>query len=209
MKRDAVYLKIEQNIKVSNKKVFLEDIAKMFSVDKNIVSDLNKIVVVVFKENKNQTYMFSILKIIELIYKEYPGIEIVNLGEKDFVVEYRIPKQKSQMFEYVKGAFVALTVFFGAMFSIMTFNTDVSVDHVFDNVYKLVLGHPRNDIGVLEIAYSIGLPIGIIVFFNHFSRFKIHDDPTPLQIEMRKYEEDVNKALIQDASRENKTIDAD
>jgi len=34
-------------------------------------------------------------------------------------------------------------------------------------------------------------------------------DPTPLQVEMRIYEEEVNKALIKEASREGNTIDVD
>ncbi len=208
MNREIVYLKIDQNIKVTNKKVHLEDIAKIYCVDTNLVDQLNHLEVYTLKKDKDTKYCYSILKIIELIQKEHPGVQIVNLGETDFVIEFRIEKKKSkQILEYVKAVFVTLTVFFGSMFSIMTFNTDVAVDKVFTKVYQLILGHPRNDIGVLEIAYSVGLPIGIIVFFNHFSKMKIHDDPTPLQIEMRNYEEDVNKALLQDSTRENKTID--
>ena len=35
------------------------------------------------------------------------------------------------------------------------------------------------------------------------------DDPTPIQVEMHTYEEQVNKTLIAAASREGKTIDSD
>jgi len=53
------------------------------------------------------------------------------------------------------------------------------------------------------------LPVGILVFYNHFRRRKIKDDPTPIQVEMHTYEEQVNKTLIAAASREGKTIDSD
>ena len=86
--------------------------------------------------------------------------------------------------------------------SIMTFNTDVSVGDVFDDFYKIVKGVDKNSGSILEISYSIGIPIGILCFYNHFKSDKVHDDPTPVHIEMRKYEEDMNKAIIKDADRE-------
>lgn len=208
MKDGVLYIKIEQNIEILNKKVFLEDIAKLYSADKNMVSTLDKKLFMSIQAKENTKYAISIMKVIEMITKEYPGIEIVNLGEVDFLISYIVPKKKNRSIEYLKTAFICLVVFFGAAFSIMTFNTDVSVSDVFDKTYELVLGKWAESNGVLEIAYSLGLPIGIIIFFNHFSRFKIHTDPTPLQIEMRTYEEDVNKALIKNASREGKTMDA-
>ena len=88
----------------------------------------------------------------------------------------------------------------------MTFNTDVSVGEVFDNLYYLVMGTKKNTGSVLEIAYSVGILLGIFGFYNHFKGQKLHDDPTPIHIEMRNYEEEMNKAIIKDADREGKTI---
>ena len=90
----------------------------------------------------------------------------------------------------------------------MTFNTDVSVSDVFTEIYEVVLGQGMESNGIVELSYSIGLPLGILIFFNHFSRKATRNDPTPLQVEMRTYEEDANKAMIKNASREGKTIDA-
>ena len=116
-------------------------------------------------------------------------------------------KEKSKAWEYVKTIFVSLIVFFGAAFTIMTFDEDVSVSNVFDKIYQLVMGTSKQGGSILELSYAIGLPIGILVFYNHFRRKQIKDDPTPLQIEMHNYEEQANKALITAASREGHTID--
>ena len=89
----------------------------------------------------------------------------------------------------------------------MTFNEDVNVSSVFGKVYQMVTGQLQTGGGVLEISYAIGLPIGIIVFYNHFKRRDIKNDPTPIQVEMRTYEEQMNKAMLKSASREGKTID--
>lgn len=61
----------------------------------------------------------------------------------------------------------------GAAFTIMTFNEDVSVADVFDKVYRLVLGQEKQGGSIIEIFYAIGLPVGILVFYNHFRRKKL------------------------------------
>ena len=208
MQDRKLYLKIEQNVEVCNSRVFLQDVGKLYSTDKKMVHELNKTEVLVIKSKENEKYMFSILKIIEIIHKKYPDAEVINLGEKDFVLSYVIPGKKRAGWEYCKAALVCLIIGIGAAFSIMTFNTDVSVSDVFDKSYQLFLGDGATSNGIVELFYSIGLPIGICVFFNHFSRKASKNDPTPLQVEMRVYEEEVNKAMIKNSAREGKTIDA-
>lgn len=206
MKQETLYIKIEQNNKVNHKRVLLEDIATLYCKNNSIVKTLNKIVVLVVKGEGEENYFFSIMKIIELINKEYPDLDIVNLGETDFIISYNKTKKANQVLEIAKTIFVCCIVFIGAAFSIMTFNTDVSVSDVFHRTYRL-LGLDEGK-KIIEISYSIGLPVGIIVFFNHFFKKKLTKDPTPLQIEMRIYEEELNKAMIMNAEREGKTIDA-
>ena len=43
--------------------------------------------------------------------------------------------------------------------------------------------------------------MGILVFFNHIGKKKITSDPTPIQVEMRKYEQDVDMTFIENAGR--------
>ena len=157
-----------------------------------------------------QKNLFTLAKVYEGIHKFYPAIVIENLGETDFVIDYEHPdkKEKSKTMEYVKTILVSTVLFFGAAFTIMTFNEDVSVASVFDKVYRLVMGSEKAGGSIIEICYAIGLPVGIMIFYNHFRRRKIEDDPTPIQVEMHTYEEQVNKALITKASREGKTIDS-
>lgn len=207
MGNEMLYLKIEQNTEVQNKSIYLQDFAKLYCSDCDIQEELKQMLFWEVTEDKDTKYMFSVMKVIEKIEKKYPALEIVNLGETDFIITYKLPKMKNKIFEYAKAAFVTLAAFFGGAFSIMTFNTDVSVGDVFGLTYELVLGREQDGVGIVEIGYSVGLVIGIMVFYNHFFRKMIQDDPTPIQVEMRKYEEELNSAMIQDSAREGKTID--
>jgi stage V sporulation protein AA len=65
-----------------------------------------------------------------------------------------------------------------------------------------VTGNPSDRFTVIEVAYSIGLAAGIIIFYNHIGGKRLTSDPTPLEVEMRNYESDVNKAIIVMADRE-------
>ena len=68
---------------------------------------------------------------------------------------------------------------------------------VFQESYYVVTGRESDGFTILELSYSLGLAAGIIGFFNHFSKWKINTDPTPLEVEMRLYEDNISKTLIQ------------
>lgn len=201
-----LYVKIDKNNLVNKKTVCIQDIVKLYCSDKSIVKKLNSIVILNIKATKKTLYIFSVLKLFEEINKIYPELIIQNLGEIDFIVQYEPPKKKSKLLEYAKVAFVGLIVFFGAAFTIITFNEDVGIKDIFDMIYRLF--DDSYDGQILEISYAIGLPIGIIVFFNHFSKAKITNDPTPMQVQLRIYEEDLDQSIIENANRKGKMIDS-
>lgn len=198
-----VYVKAERCSTVSEKKVLIKDVAEVFSNDKTLERKLRNTVLLSVQNNQSEKFAFSVLKLFEVLSAEQNDVEWVNVGEDEFIVAYHPTKKSSLVLELLKTAFVCLAVFFGAAFTVMTFNQDVAVADVFRMMEELVLGKGVES-KVIEIAYSLGLPTGIILFFNHFSRLKIDSDPTPLQVQLRLYEENVNKAVIENATREGK-----
>jgi len=88
----------------------------------------------------------------------------------------------------------------------MAYHNEVEINRVFEEVYMMVMNEEPGEINVLEVSYSIGLGLGIIVFFNHIGGRRLTKDPTPIEVAMRNYEEDVDRALIASAEREGKEI---
>ena len=107
----------------------------------------------------------------------------------------------------VKTVLICLITFFGSAFTIMAFNNDVQVHNVFSQIYTFFSGKESSGFTVLEFSYSIGLGGGILIFYNHFGKKKLSRDPTPLEIEMRLYENDIKTTLIDGVKRNNKHID--
>ncbi len=55
--------------------------------------------------------------------------------------------------------------------------------------------------------YSVGLVVGILIFFNHFGKKRFTVDPTPMEVQMRLYENDIQTTLVEDAARRKNEID--
>jgi len=55
----------------------------------------------------------------------------------------------------------------------------------------------------------VGIAVGIIIFYNHLGGKRITKDPTPIEVQMRLYEDDVNTTLIEGCNREGTSIDVD
>ena len=204
----TVYVKIDRNVQCPNPLVTLGDIAKLECANPQILPALKNLKIIRFQE-KNQLEIFGILKVFQIIHKEYPDYELVNVGETDFVLQYSGEQMPHPIWDMVKLVFLCILIFFGAAFTIMAFNNDISIVGVFDQLYQQFLGTKKPDLSVLEIGYSIGLGVGIIVFFNHFGNRKLTRDATPIQVELRKTEKEMDDALIEKSSRKGCSKDVD
>lgn len=209
MTNEILYLKIEQNNLVRKPIVRVQDVGKIVCERDDILRQVKQMVFYRFQGNgKKQVQTFSVLLLVQMIQKKYPGITVDNLGETDFIVHF-VPEEEAKIWQLLKTCLICGVLFFGAAFMIMTFITDVSVTDVFDQFYRQVTGTDATGINSLEIGFCIGLPVGILVFYNHLGKKKLTDDPTPVQVAMRKYEQDVDTTYIEASSREGKMIDAD
>ncbi len=208
MANTVLYLKAKQNAEVMQERVCVKDIASVYCADKALCAKARALKIYQFGEKDRKRQVISVLKVIEQIESQCQGVSVESLGENDILIELVNVDEHKGFLQWLKLTFVAAVSFFGTAFTIMAFHNDISVNKIFSHVYELVMGYPSDGYSVLEVSYSIGLAAGIILFFNHIGGRRITRDPTPIEVEMRVYETDVNKALIETADREGKSIDA-
>lgn len=206
---ETLYLKIDQNVEVDQPDITLGNICKMTCADNKIVNRLKLMKIIKIKDQKFSRYTVSVLAVIQKIHEIYPQLEVNNIGEAEFLLTYRKPKKANIIWGVCKIVIVCCTIFFGAAFTIMTFNNDVGVSEVFEKLYEMVMGQPSDGFTILEVTYSLGISIGIIVFFNHFFGRRLTTDPTPIEVDMKLYEKDVNTMLIETCTRKEYQIDVD
>ena len=196
---------MDSNKKVTNNKLFLSDICELECANKELETKLKVLPIKNLKLEKPGRYVKSVLEIFREIHEAYPSLQIENVGEMDFIITYEERKPDHNWLEWIKAASISLLSFFGAAFSIMTFHNDIDITGLFSDIYRLFTGQSSDGFTVLELAYSLGLGVGIVVFFNHLAGKKLTDDPTPLDVKMRTYENDLNQTIIEEKNRQKES----
>ncbi len=188
-----IYLKQREKItKENDLNITVSDLCEVISEDDKI-KDL-----VVYKLNKSEynSYVVTSIDITKKILEYNKEISVSLMGMTETIVEYSKPKKKNKVLEKIKVLFVSLIIFAGASTTIMSFHNETMIPEVFDQYHKMFFGELSKNYMLIELPYSIGLALGIIVFFNHIFGKKFNDAPTPIEIEMIKYESDLAKAEV-------------
>lgn len=201
----TVYIKLKQQYDAEDKKVLLKEICDIISYDKSVTEKIMEQEVYNYEDsfkniNPKRTYtaIVSAFHIIQIIKKVCgDDIEIVNLGETNTVVEYKESGDSTKFISFFKCVIACILIFFGAAFTIMAFNNDISINGIFEQFYFQMTGQEKPEFSELEIMYSIGLALGIIVFFNHFGNKKLSDDITPIEVELFKHKKDTLDTIVE------------
>ncbi len=211
-KKETIYIKADRNVEVTHPDVSIGEVVQIECVDPAMLARVKSMRILKFQipkgENQGRAAV-SILKIIALIHEVYPDAEIQNMGETDFIVTYEEQSGTGGFVHYMKIIFVVIISFMGAAFSTMTFNNDVNIKNIFSQIYETVTGVQSDGFTVIELTYSIGITIGILIFFNHFGKKRFTVDPTPIEVEMRLYENDLQTTLIENYARREQELDVD
>ena len=203
-----IYIKPNEKITVTGRKiVYLKEIGEIW-IPEQSTACIENLVVFEIPENIEKTYLISVMDIIKAITLKLPDATVNNVGEMDILVEYQ-QKQKAinKLWLYTKITAIAIILFSGASTSIMSFHSDAQIPKIFQNYYYIFFGEYNDMPLILAIPYTIGLGVGIILFFNQFSKIYVTKDPTPIEIEMTTYEKETNTSIIDALNRKQKSGD--
>ena len=180
---DTLYIKMDQCVEVTESYVTIGDLGKLECKNKTVVNRLKPIKLLNDNSNGKKRYIVSIMKIFEIVDKEFENVDVQSIGETDCIIEFKKANSDNKAFEILKVIGICI------------------------KICKLVAGSKNTGKTVMEVSYSIGLAVGILVFYNHFGPKKLSNDPTPIEVEMRKYETEINKALIDGHNRQDGKLD--
>lgn len=194
-----IYIKPKKKVSLSEQRVItVKDVADVVAT-KDVMKKVNKLNLVYIQQDneKKKNYLISVTDIIKVINKAFPDYTVNNVGEMDTLVNYATDKSHDKPWlKWVKVAFVTLVLMVGSSTAIMSFHTDGQIPKIFERYYSMFYGEEKSNPAIVNIPYSIGLAFGIIVFYNHFMGKKVTDDPTPIEVEMEKYDRDVTEAMV-------------
>ncbi|ABW19333.1 stage V sporulation protein AA [Alkaliphilus oremlandii] len=192
-KNNQIFLRSKGKIMVpKNSAVLLKDMVEI-SADKEIKTKLENMNYPVDTKNQ-QFHLISILVIVTFIKEEIPNYEIVVIGETEILIELN-DKTKEDPYKILRVALVSFLLFIGAVTAIINFHSDVDMKESHKVIYKVMTGEESERPLLLQIPYSLGIGVGMAVFFNHIFKKKIDDEPTPLEMEMYSYQQSVDEYI--------------
>lgn len=207
-----IYFALDQSTLVNSRDILIDDIATVFSNDSEVLNIVKQTKLLTLDENSNEA-VITAMYVISKITRMYEAANITSIGENETIIYYKKTPIPNKIFNNIKIGLVMLLAFFGTAYSIMSYHGDVGTDQLLERLYYQFMGSNTEYDKSLAlygfIAYAIGLCIGMVVLFNHGFMKKHKNDPTPLQVQMRLYEKNINQCIIIDNERKGNSIDVD
>lgn len=204
---ENVYISFAKCTEIKNEKIRVSDVADVWCQNEKTLTQIKNTVIGNVNNAKDCVYTYTVISVIKQLEKKLPEITVNNLGDPEFLISYHHKKNPSIVWRIIKVIFISLIVFCGGAFAIMAYGNDIDIGKLFYFITDFFIGEEKGDSLVIEIAYSVGLSLGIILFFNNWGKRKQTKDPTPIQVSMRSYEEELYKTIIENNVREGKLGD--
>ncbi|WP_342602211.1 stage V sporulation protein AA [Peribacillus sp. FSL E2-0159] len=196
----VVYIRMRNRVQVKgNQTVRIKDIARIIGPEEVITTIEEIILLTVKKEDKN-IIVIDLAQVIMAIRKMDQTIEVETFGPSQTIIEIILSKKKMS---YLTFALVWFLLFVGGGMTIMNFHVDVSMGEVHQKIFTIITGKVEDKPLLIQIPYSFGLGIGMILFFNHFFKKRFNEEPSPLEVEMFNYQQDLDRYVIMNENKEN------
>ncbi|WHY17908.1 stage V sporulation protein AA [Paenibacillus sp. G2S3] len=191
----AIYIQLKNRVTVpKGKGVTLGDIAFLIA-EPELKESLESILLMKPEQSDGNLILIDLLMVIPRIYDLLPEADIEPIGEGRTIVQIEGPVERRKP-SVAMFVLVWLLLFFGSALTIMNFHADVNMQEVQIRIVEMITGHRDEHPFVFQIAYSLGIGFGMVIFFNHLFKKKWNEEPTPLEVEMYLYQKNIDQYVI-------------
>ncbi|BBI33138.1 stage V sporulation protein AA [Cohnella abietis] len=173
--------------------VTLGDVARLVTVGR-LEERLKRLPLHTISAKDGNLLLIDMLQVVKAIREAEPGMVIETFGEPHVLLE--ISPSREIKPRWVILVLAWLLLFFGSGMAMMNFHADVNMPAVQRRITELITGRPDSHPWLFQIPYSIGIGMGMLLFFNRLFRKRHNDEPNPLEVEMFMYQENVNHYVI-------------
>lgn len=200
MLEKTIYIRFRHRVLVQpNDKIFIKDIAQTIA-EEQLHSRIQEVVLYQVKPEDRNIIIIDIMQVVEEIKKIDPAIEVQLIGPSQMIIEVVYKKRKISPVFFL---FIWFLLFFGSMLTIMNFHEDVSMQDAQQRLYRMITGETVEKPLLFQIPYSIGLGLGMIIFFNHVFKKRLNEEPSPLEVEMFNYQQDLDRYVLIHENKES------
>ncbi|MDR7857147.1 stage V sporulation protein AA [Tissierella sp.] len=207
MDKDKVYISVKKKASIDiESDVLVKDLGEVFCTRAELQLAISNIVI----KNRNGEEDWdniTAIQIAEKVLGKYSNVDLDMLGEPEILLEYKSQETKKTFLEFVKITLICIVLFFGAGLAITNFHEDVNTKASMEKLYFTLTGEKEENPLIMNIPYSIGIGVGVIVFFNRMisSSKRRKMEPGPMEIELYLYDQSM-ETQISNEVKKNKEL---
>jgi len=164
----------------------------LIDANSDIKTKLERVPIHTVSKKDGEFIVIESFILLAMLRRVVPEYDIEFLGPEETIVEIGTVKSKPSL---LFSIFIWIVLFVGTAMSIMNFHYDVSMPEVHEKLHFLFTGEENEHPLWIQIPYSFGLGIGMILFLNHWFKKRINEEPSPLEIELYKYEREIDSYI--------------
>jgi len=186
---NIVYIRLKRKRSMkSNTKIRLKDVA-LITTTRTEKEKIEQIPIYNIT-NKDEDYVIiDSFLIIQHLNRLFPELEFQLIGAAETIIHIEDEAQNSPI---LLICFVWLVLFIGTAMTIINFHYDVSMQEVQQKLHYIFTGERKEFPLWIQIPYSIGLGVGMVLFLNQWFKKKLSEEPSPLEIEIYNYQKDID-----------------
>lgn len=194
-----VFVRMRRRAVVTPKSVVtLGDVARLVADDR-LAERLKRLELHRVSDQDGNMLLIDMLQVVKAIRESEPGLVIETFGEPHVLLEISPAGQVKPRKLLLIMAWLLL--FFGSGMAMMNFHADVNMPEVQRRITELITSRSGPHPWLFQVPYSIGVGLGMLLFFNRLLRKRLNDEPNPLEVEMFMYQENVNHYVITEEYR--------
>ncbi len=196
----TVYIRLRHRIQVQPNEVITVGKLALIVANKELRERLRNINIHQIQPKDKSMVVIDVMHVLKEIHKFDPNLDVQTIGAAQTIIEVVYEKKKLSPLLFF---LVWVLLFIGAGLAIMNFHEDVSMQQVHQRIYRIVTGEENPQPLLLQIPYSFGLGLGMILFFNHLFKKRINEEPSPLEVEIFNYQLDLDQYVAMNENKEN------
>ena len=195
-----VFLNLKEKVILKDSEhVLLRDLADI-SAEEEMEQSLKNLVYPV-NINEKCNVLIPAISIISFIKKNMDNIDLAVVGETDVLVSFINEEINKDKYKIMRVILVCFLLFIGSITAIINFHSDVDMEQAHKVIYRVVTGIETDKLLLLQIPYSLGIGVGMSVFFNNVFNKKINEEPTPLEMETYTYQQNVDEYIKNNSAK--------
>jgi stage V sporulation protein AA len=196
----AAYVKLRHRVQVKPGAVVRAGDVAQIIADDEMLGSIQNIPIYRIQPSDKNIVIIDVMKVVDALVRFDESLDIQTIGPAQTIVEV-VYEKRNISFAYF--LVVWLLLFIGSAIAIINFHEDVSMQETHQRLYSMITGERADKPLLFQIPYSIGLGVGMVVFFNHVFRKRLNEEPSPLEVEMFNYQQSLDQYVMLHENKES------